>query len=115
MSDLTDLRRRAVHQAQTGNYWAGKCVGLIDQLARVGPAVDQMWRDHHCQRPDLEAIVRSLTEKPPLVWVEDYTGAANTCGYCQDPDATDDPSEHEAECPWRRAVEWVRDTDQETT
>lgn len=33
-----DLHRRAVQQSQTGNYWAGKCVGLLDKLARIRAA-----------------------------------------------------------------------------
>lgn len=36
MSDLTELRRKAAQQAGTGNYWAGKAVGLIDQLGAFG-------------------------------------------------------------------------------
>lgn len=29
---MSDLRKRAAQQAQTGNYWAGKYLGLIDRL-----------------------------------------------------------------------------------
>jgi hypothetical protein len=31
-ADLADLRRRAAQQASHGNYWAGKCVALIDRF-----------------------------------------------------------------------------------
>jgi hypothetical protein len=30
-ADLNDMRKRAAQQAQWGNYWAGKCLGLIDK------------------------------------------------------------------------------------
>lgn len=30
-------------------------------------------------------------------------------------DVADRVAHHDPACPWRRAVEWVRDTDQETT
>lgn len=33
MSD--DLRKRAAQQASIGNYWAGKCVGLLDEIERL--------------------------------------------------------------------------------
>ncbi len=33
MSD--DLRKRAARQATYGNYWAGKCVGLLDEIERL--------------------------------------------------------------------------------
>lgn len=29
--DLEDMRRRAAEQSKYGNYWAGKCLALIDQ------------------------------------------------------------------------------------
>lgn len=35
MSDYSDMRRRAAQQASTGNYWAGKCVGLLDENDRL--------------------------------------------------------------------------------
>ena len=28
----TDLRKRAARQASYGNYWAGKCLGLLDKI-----------------------------------------------------------------------------------
>lgn len=35
MSDHADMRRRAAQHASYGNYWAGKCVGLLDEIARL--------------------------------------------------------------------------------
>jgi hypothetical protein len=35
MADHSELRKRAAQQAAMGNYWAGKCVGLIDKLAAM--------------------------------------------------------------------------------
>lgn len=35
MSDHADMRRRAAQHAGYGNYWAGKCVGLLDEIDRL--------------------------------------------------------------------------------
>lgn len=64
----------------------------------------------------LEAIVRDLAASDPAG--EDF-GAGPECVLCPANNLPVDrrPSldDHDPSCPWRRAVEWVRDTDQETT
>ena len=57
MTDFSDLRRRAALQSKSGNYWAGKCLMLLDRLdeaiSLLGEHVDDepCWFDHHgyCQ------------------------------------------------------------------
>lgn len=73
MSDETrrlDLRRRAQEQAQYGNYWAGKVVGLLDEVralrsvVRHSQIVDCYAEDGHDWTPSEEmAIRRALDER----------------------------------------------------
>jgi len=35
VTDLVDLRRRATQQSKHGNYWAGKCLVLLDRIAEL--------------------------------------------------------------------------------
>lgn len=71
MSDLTDLRKRAQQQAQTGNYWAGKVVGLIDKVAELedtlGGAPEQVdvYHDARCDRDGSPASCWH-----PMNWVD---------------------------------------------
>lgn len=57
MADLSpeqraDLRRRAAQQASTGNYWAGKVVGLSDRIQALEAQRDELDAAHS------EAIAR---------------------------------------------------------
>lgn len=49
MGDLTDLRKRAAQQAQVGNYWAGKCLGLIDRSDRYAEALRHITAGVECE------------------------------------------------------------------
>ncbi len=51
MSDHDDLRRRAAQHASYGTYWAGKCVGLLDQLDAVT-----------AELAALQAVVRDIVD-----------------------------------------------------
>ena len=53
MTDRDDLRRRAAQQSGHGNYWAGKCVGLLDALRAVT-----------AERDALRAVVRRFGPPP---------------------------------------------------
>jgi hypothetical protein len=79
---------------------------LLRELDRVGLAIGQMWKDHQCQRPDLEAIVRGLAESDPFR-CDMYDDP--TCTFCRQYVGRD----HQDDCEWRRAVEWVRDQEAE--
>ena len=37
-----DLKRRASQQASYGNYWAGKCVALINIIEQMEVEIDQL-------------------------------------------------------------------------
>lgn len=54
-----------------------------------------------------EQIVRALAATDPVstdgVWIQ--------CKLCYDDHAEGRPLEHEPECPWRLAVEWVAEQD----
>ena len=51
-----------------------------------------------------EAIVRALAAAHPVG--EDNSGTA-VCMLCAGQSVTYDPPAHDADCPWRLAVEWV--------
>lgn len=64
------------------------------------------------------AIVRDLAAEDPVrinPAAADPHYWCTVCGGTRDPEAPATLDAHMAACPWRRAVEWVRDTDQETT
>lgn len=44
VTGLDDLRRRAAQQSQVGNYWAGKCLGLIDRARELDRERDALRR-----------------------------------------------------------------------
>lgn len=43
--DLDDMRRRAAEQSKYGNYWAGKCLALIDQNLKLTKRVAELELD----------------------------------------------------------------------
>lgn len=45
MADHDDMRHRAAQQASYGNYWAGKCVGLLDRIKKLETVVDRIPAD----------------------------------------------------------------------
>jgi len=70
------------------------------------PDVAAAFEDIERHRAEPEAIVRALAAMAaPLDW--EWNGL---CVLCKSPrrDANE-PSDHEPECPWRRAKEWVND------
>ena len=70
-----------------------KIDALLTKLDQVPAAIDWMWRDHQCQRPDLEAIVRDLID--PDECDLDHHGYCQAHGWLQ-----------EGECPhaWAKAL-----------
>jgi hypothetical protein len=75
------------------------------------------WKHHmpECELRDaLDAtvIVRNLAAADePLTWEENIDGSGETssCTSCGNAIYTDDLSQHDESCPWRRAAQWVRD------
>jgi hypothetical protein len=51
-----------------------------------------------------EQIVRALAADEPIVWSSG--GEWHACGVC-DASLPMKAEDHEADCPWRLAVEWV--------
>lgn len=91
---------------------------LLREFDSVQPAIDQMWKDHQCRQPELEAIVRDLASLDP---VGEDVGAGPECVLCQafKPSHVNEPAgppgleDHDENCPWRRAVEWVSTQEEE--
>lgn len=62
MTDLDDLRRRAAQQSQVGNYWAGKCLGLIDMVREAERGADVV--DLTTRLPAPRRVVFEVTWEP---------------------------------------------------
>lgn len=71
---------------------------------RLPASLDRMWKDHQCQRPDLEAIVRGLAQVDPYI---SGGNAPYTCITCTWAEVDTEAAEHEPWCAWRQAKEWV--------
>ena len=59
-----DLRKRAAQQATYGNYWAGTCVGLIDEIERlrwaVAEALDGRWKERDAEIEQLRGQLEDV-------------------------------------------------------
>ncbi len=84
MTDLDDLRRRAAQMAAYGNYWPGKCVGLIDRV-----------RSLKRERDDLRRLVADAHREHPgsIAWCEVTGGMAAALDNALDAVAVADATE----------------------
>jgi hypothetical protein len=57
MKDVEDLRRRALEQSRTGNYWASKTLALIDENRKLQARIDHR---ANLENPRLKEIIDQL-------------------------------------------------------
>jgi hypothetical protein len=100
MSEKTDdaaaMARAARDLAATSDLSVPYALGVIAEAARLLEAAD---------------LVRDLADGSPIVFTSG--GDWHACGLC-DASLPVEPDDHDPACPWRRAVDWVRDQEAKT-